>query len=109
MKVPCISDFSVLIGIDWADKKHDVCEISLKSKSPRYAIIDSSPKAIHEWAMSLKQRFPDKPVAVACENTGSENTGSGLSESHFKFLNYPTNSRVVLTIIAPYFLQRITP
>ncbi len=33
MKVPCISDFSALIGIDWADKKHDVCEIDPDSKS----------------------------------------------------------------------------
>ena len=67
MKVPCISDFSVLIGIDWADKKHDVCEISLDTKLPRYAVIASRPEAIHDWAMSLKQRFPDKPVTVACE------------------------------------------
>jgi transposase len=67
MKAPCITNFSVLIGIDWADKKHDVCEIDLKVKSPRYSVIASKPEAIHDWAMSLKQRFPDKPVAVACE------------------------------------------
>lgn len=67
MKVPCISDFSVLIGIDWADRKHDVCEIEPGSKSPRYSVIKSSPNSVHDWAMSLKQRFPDKPVAVACE------------------------------------------
>jgi len=26
MKAPVIHDFAALIGIDWADKKHDVCE-----------------------------------------------------------------------------------
>ena len=26
MKEPTINDFSALIGIDWADKKHDICE-----------------------------------------------------------------------------------
>ncbi len=67
MKVPCISDFSALIGIDWADKKHDICEIDPNIKSTRYSVIKSSPEAIHDWAMSLKQRFPGKPVAVACE------------------------------------------
>ncbi len=67
MKVPCISDFSILIGIDWADKKHDVCEIDPKIKSPKYSVITTKPRAIHDWAMSLKQRFPGKPVAVACE------------------------------------------
>ncbi len=67
MKAPCITDFSVLIGIDWADKKHDVCEIDLIVKSPSYSVIASKPEAIHDWAMSLKQRFPGKPIAVACE------------------------------------------
>ena len=67
MKVPCITDFSVLIGIDWADKKHDVCEIDTNVNSIKYSVIDSRPKAIHDWVMSLKQRFPGKPVAVACE------------------------------------------
>jgi transposase len=67
MKEPCIADFSVLIGIDWADKKHDICEINPKTKSPRYSVIASTSRAIHDWAMSLKLRFPNKPVAVACE------------------------------------------
>ncbi len=67
MKVPCIADFSILIGIDWADKKHDVCEIDPDTKSSSYSVIASGPKTIHDWAMSLKQRFPNKPVAVACE------------------------------------------
>ncbi len=67
MKVPCIADFSILIGIDWADKKHDVCEIDPDIKSSSYSVIASGPKTIHDWAMSLKQRFPNKPVAVACE------------------------------------------
>jgi len=34
MKVPCITDHSVLIGIDWSDKKHDVCEIKFVVKIP---------------------------------------------------------------------------
>ncbi len=44
MKAPSIEDFAVLIGIDWADKKHDVCEINLEARSPRFAIIDSRPE-----------------------------------------------------------------
>ncbi|MFT6907196.1 MAG: hypothetical protein ACJAS1_003873 [Oleiphilaceae bacterium] len=29
MKKPKISDFAALIVIDWADKKHDICERTL--------------------------------------------------------------------------------
>ncbi len=28
MKVLTIDDFAAFIGIDWADKKHDICEIA---------------------------------------------------------------------------------
>ena len=67
MKVFSVDDFSVLIGIDWADKKHDICEQAVDSEDIHYTVISSQPQALHEWAMSLKSRYPDKPVAVACE------------------------------------------
>ncbi len=69
MKAPAISDFSALIGIDWADKKHDICEIKVDSKDPHFSVISSRSKAIHDWAIDLKRRYPGKPVAVACELT----------------------------------------
>ncbi len=67
MKEPNVDDFSALIGIDWADKKHDVCEVAVGSKNYQYAIISTKPQALHEWAMSLKKRYPDKPIALICE------------------------------------------
>ncbi len=67
MKDPKPNDFSTLIGIDWADKKHDICELPFSTSKPTFSIISSNPKSIHDWARSLGKRFPDKPVAVACE------------------------------------------
>ena len=67
MKVPVIDDFSVLIGIDWADKKHDVCEQPVGATEMHFTVISSKPEALHEWAVSLKERYPHKPVAIACE------------------------------------------
>ena len=67
MKEPKIADFSALIGIDWADKKHDICEKATGPKDYQYSVISSSPKSIHAWAADLKNRYPSKPVAVACE------------------------------------------
>ena len=69
MKAFDINDFSVLVGIDWADKKHDVCEHVIGTLKYHYSIILSQPESLHEWAMSLKKRYPNQPIAVACELT----------------------------------------
>jgi len=67
MKEPVVKDFSALVGIDWADRKHDVCEMPVGSSDYHLSVISSKPQALHDWALSLKQRYPNKPVAVACE------------------------------------------
>ena len=67
MKVYNVNDFAALIGIDWADTKHDICEHPNLTKKYQYTIIKSKPEALHEWAMSLKQRYPNQQIAVACE------------------------------------------
>jgi len=67
MKAPVIDDFSAIIGIDWADKKHDVCETQTGSKAYRLSVVSSKPHALHDWAASLREKYPGKPVAIACE------------------------------------------
>ena len=67
MKEPVVDDFSALIGVDWADKKHDVCEVPVGTKKYLYSVISSKPQSLHDWAISLKERYPDKPVALVCE------------------------------------------
>jgi transposase len=67
MKAYNVNDFAALIGIDWADTKHDICEHPSHTEKYHYTIIKSKPEALHEWAMSLKQRYPNQQIAVACE------------------------------------------
>jgi transposase len=67
MKAYNVNDFAALIGIDWADTKHDICEHPNHTDKYHYCIIKSKPEALHEWAMSLKQRYPNQQIAVACE------------------------------------------
>ena len=67
MKDPIITDFALLIGVDWADKKHDFCESDHTGKKLTYGIIGSTPEALHDWAMSLKKRFPNQKIAISCE------------------------------------------
>jgi transposase len=67
MKAYNVNDFAALVGIDWADKKHDICEHPNDTEKYHYSIIKSKPEALHEWAMSLKQRYPNQIIAVVCE------------------------------------------
>ncbi len=67
MKEPVINNFAAIIGIDWADKKHDVCEIPNRSQICQYNVIANKPQALNDWAISLTERYPGQSVAVACE------------------------------------------
>jgi len=67
MKEPIANDFAALIGIDWADKKHDVCELSTDTQKHKRYVISCKPEALNDWALRLKQQYPGKQIAVACE------------------------------------------
>jgi transposase len=67
MKALFLKDFAAFVGIDWADQKHDVCEVCLTTKDRNSSVISSKPEAIQQWAIDLQQRHPGKRIAVACE------------------------------------------
>ncbi len=67
MKVFIPDNFAALIGIDWADKKHDICEYSLAHKDYQLSVISSQPEAIHDWANALKKKYPHQRIGVSCE------------------------------------------
>lgn len=67
MKAFQVQDFAALIGIDWADQKHDMCEFSMTNGDYQYQVVSSKPLALHDWAMSLKAKYPNQKIAVGCE------------------------------------------
>lgn len=67
MKDLKVSDFAAVVGIDWADCKHDVCEVTVGSADYQLSVITHKPHALKEWALSLLERYKGKPVAIACE------------------------------------------
>ena len=61
-----LSQFAAIIGIDWADKKHDICiQVTDTGQRQVYQIAHKADK-IDEWARSLYQRYGG-PIAVALE------------------------------------------
>jgi transposase len=58
--------YTAFVGIDWADRKHDVCIQGANSKQREFAVIPHKVDLINEWVQSLVQRF-GSPIAVAVE------------------------------------------
>jgi transposase len=61
--------FAAFIGIDWADRKHDVCLSVAGSDKRERLVLEHRPAAIREWAEKLRQRFGGGRVAVCLELT----------------------------------------
>jgi len=67
MKGYNVDNFATLIGVDWADTKHDICEHPVGTNDYQYSVIKNKPESLHDWAMDLKTRYPNQQIAVACE------------------------------------------
>jgi hypothetical protein len=43
MKDFSVADFAAIVSIDWADKKHDICELPAGTKDYQWSVISSKP------------------------------------------------------------------
>ncbi len=61
--------FAALIGIDWSDKKHDICLVDTATGAQELSVIKQTPEALTEWALGLRTRFGGAKVAVCLEQS----------------------------------------
>ena len=61
--------FAAFIGIDWADRKHDVCLATAGVDKRERSILEHRPTALRAWAAKLRERFAGAPSAVCLELT----------------------------------------
>ena len=61
-----VSNYTVYVGLDWADSKHDVCIQTPESDKRDFAVVPHSPEALDDWVNSLKSRYGG-PIAVGVE------------------------------------------
>jgi transposase len=64
-----MATYAALIGIDWSDKKHDLCLIETASGKSEACILPHSPQNIDEWATGVRARFNGQPIAVCLEQS----------------------------------------
>jgi hypothetical protein len=61
------NEFAALVGLDWADRKHDVCVQTVADGRREFAVLGQRPEAINAWANALRARFDNRAVAVCVE------------------------------------------
>ena len=61
--------YAALIGIDWSDRKHDVCLVDAATGSRELSVISHTPEALNEWARALRARFSGEKVAICLEQS----------------------------------------
>ena len=59
--------YATLIGIDWADQKHDYCLGVADTATPEAGVIESSPEAVNAWVNQLRKRFQGHKIAICLE------------------------------------------
>ncbi|PYS78207.1 MAG: IS110 family transposase [Acidobacteria bacterium] len=88
-----MTDFAALLGIDWSDKKHDLCLIDSATGEREASVLPHSPQQIEEWATGLRARFGGRPVAVCLEQSRGPLIYALLK---YDFLTlYPVNPRTL--------------
>jgi hypothetical protein len=57
-------EFAAFIGIDWADRKHDVCLQAAGSEQRECFSLTPTPEAIDAGVSTLRTRFNGQPIAI---------------------------------------------
>ena len=71
-EVECVSQephFAAFVGIDWADQKHVWCLQAAGSEKRDSGELEHTPEAVEAWVGQLCQRFGNRPIAVAVEQS----------------------------------------
>jgi len=60
---------SILVGLDWADQKHDLCWRDPDTDKIQTMVLKHKPELINEWVCDMLSRYPEKRIAVCLEQT----------------------------------------
>ena len=67
MKQGAHEAFAACIGIDWADRKHDVCLQAAGAEPRECCSLTHTPEAIDAWVSTLRTRCNGQPIALCLE------------------------------------------
>jgi hypothetical protein len=88
--------YAALVGIDWADTKHDCCLRAIGADQAEYGVMGHLPDAIDHWARALAARFPGGHMAVCLEPSQGRLISALLKSDHLVL--YPINPRMLAKV-----------
>lgn len=62
-------NFAATIGLDWADQKHDLWIRPTDGSPAKHQRLEQTPEALHAWVAQLRERYGNRPVAIAVETS----------------------------------------
>lgn len=81
------------IGIDWSDRKHDICLYDVEQQTQEFCVIEHRPEKIDEWVEGLRKRYSGRRIAICTEQKRGPLIYA-LCKYDFLVL-YPVNPRTV--------------
>jgi transposase len=87
------AEYAALVGIDWADTKHDCCWRATGIEQEEYGVMGPMPEAIDHWPRELAARFPGGNIAVCLEPSKGSLIYALLTYDHLVL--YPINPRML--------------
>jgi transposase len=91
---------AALVGIDWADTKHDFCWRVSGADHEAYGVMGHLPEAIDHWARELAARFPGGKIAICLEPSKGSLLSALLKYDHVVL--YPINPRMLAKFRAAF-------
>lgn len=64
-----MTEYAALVGIDWADQKHDICLLDLSCDKREATLLRHSAQSLDQWARRLQVRFAGQQIAVCLEQS----------------------------------------
>ena len=64
-----MNQYPACLGIDWADKKHDLCLLDIATGKKTRLVLPHTPQAINEYFTNLRARYPEQKIAVGLEQS----------------------------------------
>ncbi len=61
------AEYAVLVGLDWADQKHDLCWRETDTGQTHTEVIEQRPEQINQWVATVMAKYPGRRIAVCLE------------------------------------------
>jgi hypothetical protein len=74
--------YVALVGIDWADAKHDFWPRVIGADPEAYGVLGHLPAASAPWARAVAARFPGSKIAVCLEQSPGSLLDALLKADH---------------------------